>query len=240
MDLIDEAFRHMKALGFEDLMKSPGSSDARIDLDARGGAARVEPAGITTALADLYQLNGATGNGSEVLVYSTVPFSKAVKDFADSRQIALFKFTSLDEIHPESLAAERLACFGWLSSGPTLETEARKSLLVAIESYLQSVIDVGDQFAMSAEQAVADLIEENDGQIDEDLQSRIAFVSEKSKHLAELLGSFDGTNDYVMTDLIHKIEQCETLINTLAEKLEMDYTELESDAFLRTYLHGKM
>lgn len=99
---------HMRSIGFADAKRTPEGVDGGIDVIASGAVAQVKSWDAAVGAPEIQRLRGAAHNFDNALFYSRGGYTLAAKDAAEILRVALFGFTTQNEVVAKNSVAEEL------------------------------------------------------------------------------------------------------------------------------------
>lgn len=113
---------HMKKLGFDDAQLTAAGADGGLDVVAKSAVAQVKHyTGSPTGAPAVQQLRGAGIGVDWALFYALSGYTRAALDFAESANVALFKYDTEGTVEPVSAAAKHLTERAGLDEAPSID-----------------------------------------------------------------------------------------------------------------------
>lgn len=100
------AAAHMRELGFFDARRTGPGTDGGIDVTAQGAVAQVKHLSVPVGSPDIQRFRGAAHGIEDALFYSSSGYTTAAVVAADRAKIALFQFTTANEVQPVNSHAQ--------------------------------------------------------------------------------------------------------------------------------------
>lgn len=229
------AATHMGGMGFEEVEICPPGEERATHIIALGGSALIQHRPQPANVCDVQQARGSGGINDYALVYALGGFTLGAQQFAEDYEVALFKYSAEGTIEAHSSSAVRLLEHGWLSIGPAIETMAREALKSAIKDYAQAVIDSATEMSTYIQTAVNEL-EEGNEYVDEDMVTDAQTTSRNLKLVADLIVQMSERQTWDPSILIRDAQRAETIVYKVAERWDIDFSDVELDASVKRLL----
>jgi hypothetical protein len=115
------AAAHMRSIGYLDARRTPSGTDAGVDVVAGNAIAQVKYHAQAIGGPDIQRLRGAAFNHKDALFYSSSGYTPAAVTAAELSGVALFRYTTTNEVSPINARALELDLVFDLPAGITLE-----------------------------------------------------------------------------------------------------------------------
>lgn len=124
------AAEHMRTIGFPDARRTPAGTDGGIDVVAATAVAQVKYQAAPVGAPVVQQLRGAAHGMDHALFYSSGGFTQAARKAAAASDVALFSFTTDNEVLPENARAAALVGeLSWLPRYRALKARGLEATL---------------------------------------------------------------------------------------------------------------
>jgi hypothetical protein len=115
------AAAHMRSIGYLDARRTPSGTDAGVDVAAANAIAQVKYHAQAIGGPDIQRLRGAAFNHADALFYSSSGYTSAAVIAAELSGVALFRYSTSNEVTPVNARAIELESGFDLPAGITLE-----------------------------------------------------------------------------------------------------------------------
>lgn len=99
------AAAHMREIGFFGARRTGPGADKGIDVVAQGAVAQVKYLSVPVGSPDIHRFRGAAHGVMDALFYSSSGYTAAAVEAADMTNIALFQFSTANEVEPVNVHA---------------------------------------------------------------------------------------------------------------------------------------
>lgn len=224
------AAEHMRQRGFTDARRTPPGVDAGVDVTAARAVAQVKYQQSAVGGPVVQQLRGAAHGTEHALFYASGGYTAAAVAAADASGVALFTFTTSNEVLPVNAAALAIDSRTGDSGDAELFAEARFTMN-RFRAWVEAIEDLHDGPGAAAAQA---------GIGDERLTTVVATLEPAFAAATELDGFYvQGAPTVsrarirkVVTTLSSATDAFATLVSTLPEPYGSRYSARFTELYL--------